>query len=57
MKEAGVNLVSIGIFSCVLLEPREGEYDFEWLDHLMDLLHDAGISVDLGTPTAVAPPA
>ena len=56
MKEAGINLVSIGIFSWVLLEPREGEYDFEWLDHLMDLLADAGISVDLGTPTA-APPA
>ena len=56
MKEAGINLVSVGIFSWVLLEPREGEYDFEWLDHLMDLLADAGISVDLGTPTA-APPA
>jgi beta-galactosidase len=56
MKEAGINLVSVGIFSWVLLEPREGEYDFEWLDHLMDLLDDAGISVDLGTPTA-APPA
>ncbi len=56
MKEAGINLVSVGIFSWVLLEPREGEYDFEWLDHLMDLLHEAGISVDLGTPTA-APPA
>ncbi|MEK0155777.1 beta-galactosidase [Arthrobacter oryzae] len=56
MKEAGINLVSIGIFSWVLLEPREGEYDFEWLDHLMGLLADAGISVDLGTPTA-APPA
>jgi beta-galactosidase len=56
MQEAGINLVSIGIFSWVLLEPREGEYDFEWLDHLMGLLTDAGISVDLGTPTA-APPA
>lgn len=56
MKEAGINLVSIGIFSWVLLEPREGEYHFEWLDDLMDLLADAGISVDLGTPTA-APPA
>ncbi|AFR31097.1 beta-galactosidase [Arthrobacter sp. Rue61a] len=56
MKDAGINLVSIGIFSWVLLEPREGEYHFEWLDDLMDLLADAGISVDLGTPTA-APPA
>ncbi|TQS93488.1 beta-galactosidase [Arthrobacter sp. TS-15] len=56
MQEAGINLVSIGIFSWVLLEPREGEYDFEWLDDLMDLLAQAGIGVDLGTPTA-APPA
>lgn len=56
MREAGINLVSVGIFSWVLLEPREGEYDFEWLDHLVDLLTDAGISIDLGTPTA-APPA
>ena len=35
MQEAGINLVSVGIFSWVLLEPREGEYDFEWLDHLI----------------------
>jgi len=56
MREAGINLVSVGIFSWVLLEPREGEYDFEWLDHLVGLLTDAGISIDLGTPTA-APPA
>jgi len=56
MQEAGINLVSIGIFSWALLEPREGEYNFGWLDELMDLLHQAGISVNLGTPTA-APPA
>ncbi|MDR2723011.1 MAG: beta-galactosidase, partial [Cellulomonadaceae bacterium] len=56
MREAGVNLVSIGIFSWVMLEPREGEYDFAWLDELIDLLHANGIRVDLGTPTA-SPPA
>lgn len=56
MKRAGISLVSIGIFSWALLEPREGEYDFTFLDEVMDLLHEAGISVDLGTPTA-APPA
>lgn len=56
MKAAGINMVSVGIFSWVLLEPREGEYDFEWLDYLLDMLATAGISVDLGTPTA-APPA
>ncbi|RNE64122.1 beta-galactosidase [Cryobacterium tepidiphilum] len=56
MKEAGVNLVSIGIFSWVLIEPREGEYDFTFLDDIIGLLTGAGIDIDLGTPTA-APPA
>ena len=55
MQEAGVNLVSVGIFSWALLEPREGEFDFGWLDDLIDLLHDGGIKVDLATPTVVPP--
>ena len=56
MREAGVNLVSVGIFSWALLETSEGVFDFEWLDELLDLLHANGIAVDLGTPTA-SPPA
>lgn len=56
MQRAGVNMVSVGIWSWAKLEPREGEYDFEWLDYLLDLLHAGGIRVDLATPTA-APPA
>ena len=45
MREAGVNLVSLGIFSWALLEPREGEFDFGWLDRVIDLLHDGGMRV------------
>ncbi|WP_427918766.1 beta-galactosidase [Streptomyces sp. cg40] len=56
MREAGVNLVSVGIFSWALLEPSEGVYDFSRLDRVLDLLHQNGIAVDLATPTA-APPA
>ncbi|GAA3914685.1 beta-galactosidase [Microbacterium invictum] len=56
MREAGVNLVSIGIFAWGLLETREGEFDFGWLDEVIALLHENGIKVDLGTPTA-SPPA
>jgi beta-galactosidase len=56
MREAGVNLVSLGIFSWSQLEPRADEFRFDWLDRLMDLLHDHGVSVNLATPTA-APPA
>ncbi|GAA2224291.1 beta-galactosidase [Herbiconiux moechotypicola] len=56
MREIGVDLVSIGIFSWALLEPRPGEFDFGWLDEVIGLLHENGIGVDLGTPTA-SPPA
>jgi beta-galactosidase len=56
MRAAGVNLVSVGIFSWALLEPVPGVFTFDWLDRLLDLLHGAGIRVDLATPTA-APPA
>ncbi|MFI6932874.1 beta-galactosidase [Streptomyces sp. NPDC050287] len=55
MREAGVTLVSVGIFSWALLEPSPGTYDFGWLDRLLDLLHENGIRVDLGTPTVVPP--
>jgi beta-galactosidase len=56
MREAGVNRVSLGIFSWAKLEPRPDEYDFGWLDRLMDLLQEHGVSVNLATPTA-SPPA
>ncbi|MFF8601332.1 beta-galactosidase [Streptomyces sp. NPDC015232] len=56
MREAGVTLVSVGIFSWALLEPEPGRYAFGWLDRVLDLLHENGVRVDLGTPT-VAPPA
>ena len=56
MRQAGVNLVSLGVFAWARLEPHEGEYRFEWLDRVMDLLHDNGIRVNLATPTASPPP-
>jgi beta-galactosidase len=56
MREAGVTLVSVGVFSWGMLEPRPGEYEFGWLDRVLGLLHGAGIAVDLGTATVAAPP-
>jgi beta-galactosidase len=55
MRRAGVNLVSVGIFSWALLEHGPGRYEFGWLDRVLDQLHRAEISVDLATPTAVPP--
>lgn len=56
MKRAGVNMVSLGIFSWALLELSEGAFDFSWLDDTLDLLADHGIAADLATATASVPP-
>lgn len=56
MREANVNMVSVGIFSWALIEREEGVYTFDWLDRVLDLLHENGIFVDLADATASPPP-
>ncbi|MFH8739292.1 MULTISPECIES: beta-galactosidase [unclassified Streptomyces] len=56
MREAGVNVVSLAIFSWARLQPTADTWDFGWLDEIMDLLHAGGIGVDLATATASPPP-
>lgn len=56
MREAGVTVVSVAIFSWARLQPAEDRWDFDWLDEVLDLLHSGGISVDLATATASPPP-
>ena len=46
-REAKINTVTVGIFSWAKLEPKEGEYRFEWLEEIIDRLHGNGISVIL----------
>ncbi|UJP09275.1 beta-galactosidase [Microbacterium sp. KUDC0406] len=55
MKEAGVTMVSLPVFSWPQLETEPGVYDWAWLDRILDLLHDAGIRIDLATATATPP--
>ncbi|MFG2552420.1 beta-galactosidase [Streptomyces sp. NPDC048581] len=56
MKDAGVNSVTLGVFSWARLEPQPGVREFGWLDRLMDLMHENGIGVVLATPTSSPPP-
>ena len=56
MREAGVTMVSLGIFAWSRIQPAEDVFDFDWLDRVIDLLHAGGISVDLATATASPPP-
>ncbi|WP_017589876.1 beta-galactosidase [Nocardiopsis ganjiahuensis] len=56
MRRAGVNIVTLGVFSWSRLQPGPDTWDFGWLDDIMDRLHENGIAVDLATATA-SPPA
>jgi len=54
-KIAGMNTLSVGIFAWTALEPREGEYHFEWLDEVMNMLAENGIAAVLATPSGSRP--
>ncbi|PJJ55795.1 beta-galactosidase [Compostimonas suwonensis] len=56
MREAGVNLVTVGVFSWSMLQPAPDRWEFGWLDRILDLLHENEIAVDLATATASPPP-
>lgn len=55
MHEAGVTSASIGIFSWSTLEPKEGQYNFTWLDAVMDRFADEDLFVFLATPSGSKP--
>lgn len=55
MKLAGCNTMSLGIFSWTMLELSEDNYDFSFMDKMMDKLGDNGIKVFLATPSGARP--
>ncbi len=56
MRQAGLSLVRIAEFAWALMEPREGEFTWDWLDKAIETLAAEGLRVILGTPTASPPP-
>lgn len=55
MKQAHCNEMSVGIFSWAMLEPREGEYDFSFLDETIERIGKNGGKVILATPSGARP--
>jgi len=55
MREAGVNIVTLPVFSWPQLETSPGVFDWGWLDRIIDRLWTGGIHVDLATATATPP--
>ncbi|VTM52137.1 beta-galactosidase [Klebsiella pneumoniae] len=55
MQQAKCNVMSVGIFSWAKLEPREGVFNFAWLDIILDKLYAPAIHVFLATPSGARP--
>jgi beta-galactosidase len=55
MRELGISYVRIGEFAWSRIEPARDQFNFGWLDRVMDVLHAAGLKIVLGTPTATPP--
>jgi beta-galactosidase len=55
MQLANCNEMTVGIFSWAKLEPREGEYDFTFLDEIIEKIGQNGGKVILSTPSAARP--
>ncbi|MBW3093532.1 beta-galactosidase [Bifidobacterium sp. 82T10] len=54
-KEAGINEVTLNVFSWAQLQPSENEYDFSKLDRIVRTVSDAGMSIVMATSTGALP--
>lgn len=55
MKLSGSNTFSLGIFAWSTLEPEEGQFQFDWLDSIIDNIASIGGNVILATPSGARP--
>lgn len=54
-KLAGIDIVTLNVFSWAAIQPDENTYDFEKLDKIMDLVEENGLKVCMATSTAAHP--
>jgi beta-galactosidase len=55
MQKAALTVVRVGESTWSSWEPRDGEFQFAWMERVLDRLHQAGIKVILGMPTYSVP--
>jgi beta-galactosidase len=56
LRDAGVSMARMMEFAWDKLEPREGVYQFDWMNRALEVFAQAGIQVLLCTPTPTPPP-
>ncbi len=55
MEKMGFEFVHMAEFAWAFMEPEEGKFDFEWLDHAVELAARHHLKVILCTPTPTPP--
>ena len=55
MLRTGIEVIRIAEFAWNLIEPREGEYTYEFFDRFLELAHKKGMKVIFCTTTATPP--
>eukprot|EP00741_Cyanophora_paradoxa_P008706 tig00001371_g8428.t1 len=55
MREAGLGVVRLAEFSWALLEPKEGVFEWQWLDDAIRVLAEEGLQICMCTPTPTPP--
>ena len=55
MEMTNSNAFSVGIFAWAALEPTEGNFQFEWLDKIINNIHSIDGKVLLATPSGARP--
>ncbi len=55
MKEAGINVLRLAESAWAKLEPRDGDFDFSWLDDFISMISEENMEVVLGTPIEASP--
>ena len=55
MQKAGISVVRVGESTWSTWEPRDGDFQFAWMQRILDRMQQARIKVILGTPTYSVP--
>ena len=56
MVQADFTVIRVGESVWSTWEPRDGEFDLDWLQPVLDAAHERGIGAIIGTPTYAVPP-
>ncbi|WPJ96085.1 beta-galactosidase [Coraliomargarita algicola] len=54
-EQASINTLTIGVFAWAALEPEEGVFQFEWLDHIFERAMRQHMRIILATPSGGKP--